>query len=118
LRRAAWADSKQDIKLAKEGPDGLGMFVRSLVGLDRQAAKDALGDFLAGKTLNANQIEFTNLVVDHLTERGVMSPSLLYESPFTDVAPQGPEGLFTPQQVDQLVAVLDAIKKTAVAVSS
>jgi type I restriction enzyme, R subunit len=33
---------QQDIKLAKEGPDGLGMFVRSLVGLDRQAAKDVL----------------------------------------------------------------------------
>ena len=36
------------------------------MGLDRGAAKDALGAFLAGKTLSANQIEFINLVLDHL----------------------------------------------------
>ena len=44
---------------ASEGnSEGLGLFVRSLVGLDREAAKGALGGFLAGKTLSANQIEF------------------------------------------------------------
>ena len=46
--------------------------MRSLVGLDRGAAKEALAGFLAGKTLAANQIEFVNLIVDHLTEHGVM----------------------------------------------
>ena len=30
---------------------GLGLFVRSLVGMDREAAKEALAGFLAGKTL-------------------------------------------------------------------
>jgi type I restriction enzyme R subunit len=49
--------------------------------LDREAAKEALAGFLAGKTLAANQIEFVNLIVDHLTEQGVMDPALLYESP-------------------------------------
>ena len=39
------------------------MFVRSLVGMDRSAAKDAMQTFLAGKSLSANQIEFVNLVV-------------------------------------------------------
>ena len=48
-----------------------------------------------GKTLTANQIEFVNLIVDHLTEHGVMDAALLYESPFTDLTPQGPDGLFT-----------------------
>ena len=43
--------------------------------------------FLTGKTLNASQIEFVNLIVDHLTEHGVMGAALLYESPFTDVTP-------------------------------
>jgi type I restriction enzyme R subunit len=67
-----------------EESQGLGVFVRSLVGMDRIAAKDALATFQAGESLSANQIEFVNLIVDHLTEHGVVSPERLYESPFTD----------------------------------
>jgi len=102
-----------DLDHAKQAADGLGLFVRSLVGLDREAAKAALGDFLTGKTLSANQIEFVNLMIDQLTEQGMMPASALYESPFTDVAPHGPDGIFSPEQVDQLVATLDAIRAAA-----
>src|SRR4051812_10754436 len=66
------AGGPEEIARAKAEADGLGVFVRSLVGLDREAAKRALAGFLAGTTLGANQIEFVNLVVDHLTEHGVM----------------------------------------------
>ena len=31
------------------------------------AAKEAMAAFIAGKRLSANQIEFINLIVDHLT---------------------------------------------------
>ncbi len=31
--------------------------------------------------------------MNHLTEHGVMDASLFYESPFTDVTPQGPDGI-------------------------
>jgi type I restriction enzyme R subunit len=40
------------------GEGGLGLFIRSLVGLDREAAKQALGGFVSGRTLSANQIEW------------------------------------------------------------
>ena len=70
--------SAEDIEKAKEDNHGLGLFVRSLIGLDREAAKKALGDFLTEKTLSANQIEFLNLIIDHLTEHGFDgSPSAL-----------------------------------------
>ena len=48
----------EHIQKAKEEAQGLGLFVRSLVGLDRGAAKEVFADFLAGKTLGANQIHF------------------------------------------------------------
>ena len=100
---------------AKAESNGLGIFVRSLVGLDREAAKSALAGFIKGKTLTANQIEFVNLVIEHLTEHGVMDAGLLYESPFTDLNPQGPEGVFDSAQVDELVTLLSDVRARAVA---
>lgn len=91
------------------------MFVRSLVGLDREAAKRAFARFLEDTTLNASQIELINLIVDHLTERGVMSLSVLYESPFTDVTPRGPDGLFTSPQLHELLTILDDVRSAALA---
>lgn len=104
-----------ELKRAEQEAQGLGLFVRALVGMDREAAKQSLGGFLEGKALNASQIEFLNLIVNHLTEHGVMDAALLYESPFVDIAPQGPDGLFTSAQVDELVAVLARIRSTAIA---
>ena len=104
--------STEDILRAKS-EFGLGLFIRSLVGLDRAAAKDALGSFTDGKPMSANQIEFVDLVVNHLTEHGVMEPARLYESPFTDIAPQGPDALFSSSQIDQLFAALSAIRAGA-----
>jgi len=105
----------QDIARAKTDSRGLGLFVRSLVGLDREAAKQALDSFIIGKTLTASQIEFVNLMTNHLTEHGVMEAGRLYESPFTDLTPHGPEGLFRPGEVDELIRVLDVVRQTAVA---
>lgn len=105
--------SAQDIRDAAEQAQGLGMFVRSLVGLDREAASEAFAAFVTGKTLQANQLEFVDLVVSHLTECGVMEASRLYEPPFTDVAPQGPDALFSSAQVEQLFVVLESVRANA-----
>ena len=102
-----------DISRAVNEAKGLGLFVRSLVGMDRSAAKEALAGFINGKTFTANQLEFVNLIVDHLTEHGVMEPARLYESPFTDIAPYGPDGLFPAGDIDALLQVLDGVRATA-----
>ncbi|HTV12929.1 MAG TPA: type I restriction-modification enzyme R subunit C-terminal domain-containing protein [Acidimicrobiales bacterium] len=88
------------IARAKEESQGLGLFVRSLIGLDRGAAKEGFADFLEARTLTGNQIEFIDLIINHLTEHGVMGAALLYESPFTDIAPHGPDDLFTSDEVE------------------
>jgi type I restriction enzyme R subunit len=98
---------------AKAESAGLGLFVRSLIGLDREAAKKAFGAFLDATTFSASQIEFVNLIVNQLTEQGVMSAKLLYESPFTDIAPTGPDGLFGPTLIEQLMAAIDGVQAAA-----
>lgn len=103
------------INRAKENSHGLGVFVRSLVGMDRQAAKEAMTGFLAGKVFSANQIQFVNLIVDYLTEYGVIEASVLYESPFTDLTPRGPDGLFSPSEIDELFSAIETVRKQAIA---
>jgi type I restriction enzyme R subunit len=44
-----------------------------------------------------------------------MEAARLYESPFTDLTPQGPEALFSGVEVDELVAVLASVRATAAA---
>jgi len=94
---------------------GVGRFVRSLVGLDREAAKRSFAAFLERGTLTANQLEFLNLVIDHLTARGTMDPRLLYETPFTDFDAKGVEGVFPQADVVQLIQVLRDIEGRSVA---
>lgn len=94
---------------------GLGIFVRSLVGLDREAAKHAFDQFKCERTLSANQIEFLKMVIDYLTERGVMDPRLLYESPFNDFDAMGVEGVFDNAGVVELIGILEEVRRRAAA---
>jgi type I restriction enzyme R subunit len=91
------------------------MFVRTLVGLDRAAAKEAFAAFLSGRTFSANQIEFVNMIIDHLTENGAMSPSLLYSSPFTDLSARGLDGVFEASDADTIISILRSVGQTAAA---
>lgn len=108
LHEAGGSDG--DIAQARERHQSLAAFVRSLVGLDREAAQQAFAHLLAGTTINASQIEFIGEVVNHLTEHGAMPAERLYESPFTDIHAQGPDGLFAPGAVEQLFGALDTFQ--------
>lgn len=112
---AAGVGTAEDIKRAKTESDGLGVFVRSLVGLDREAAKKAFAGFLKGKTATANQIEFVSMIIDHLTQHGCMDAALLYESPYTDMNPLGVAGVFADAQVQELMTILRDINASAAA---
>jgi type I restriction enzyme R subunit len=104
-----------DIERARETSHGFGRFVRSIVGLDRMAVRDAFGEFLAAGVATATQIEFINMVIEHLTDQGVMDPGLLYEAPFTDIAPTGPDQLFSEEKVIQLFTKIQRLNDSAVA---
>lgn len=103
------AQLNQAVELSK----GLSRFVRSLVWLERAAIAKAFSEFLNTGTATADQMEFVDLIIEHLTHEGVMNPKLHYERPFTDVAPAGPEQVFPLKRTDDLIEVIDSFNASA-----
>lgn len=102
-----------DIELAETSSGGLGRFIRSLVGLEREAVEQSFSGLLNRHTFTVNQIRFVELVIDELTRNGAMEPRRLYESPFTDYSPAGPDQLFETTDVRLLIDVLVNLNETA-----
>ncbi|MGZ8946522.1 MAG: type I restriction-modification enzyme R subunit C-terminal domain-containing protein [Methylococcaceae bacterium] len=103
------------IEKAKQEAGGLGLFVRSLVGLERSAAVEAMSEFLNDATATSTQLTFVKLIVECLTSNGAMTEDLLYNTPFTDFAPTGPEDIFPPAKVQRLDEAIRDVWKRAVA---
>ncbi len=67
------------------GTKPLGEFVREIVGLDMNAAKEAFSEYLTNASLDERQIYFVNQIVEYIVHNGMMKDfSVLQESPFTD----------------------------------
>ena len=70
---------------AEYGEKPLGEFVREIVGLDMNAAKDAFAEYLDETQLDSRQIYFVNQIVEYIVHNGMMKDlSVLQETPFTD----------------------------------
>lgn len=61
-----------------ERAHGLGYFIRLLVSLSREAVSQAFNQFVSGTTATPDQIEFVELLVQELTQAGVMDAERLY----------------------------------------
>jgi type I restriction enzyme R subunit len=79
------------------------------------ASESPFGDFLAQRKPTGDQIEFINMIVDHLTVRGIMESGLLYESPFADVNPLGIEGIFAQQGAAEAISIIEDARRRAAA---
>ncbi|RJR08458.1 DUF4145 domain-containing protein [Candidatus Parcubacteria bacterium] len=108
---------KDDIGTREEfqrafGDKPLGYFIRSIIGLDKMAAKEAFSDFMSKGSLTGNQINFINQIIDYLTHNGVMEPDILFEPPFTEKHHQGIIGLF-PTEAKNIIEIIKTINKNA-----
>jgi type I restriction enzyme R subunit len=89
----------------------LKLFIRQLVGLDRNAAKQAFATYLEGGNFSANQIHFVENIIDYLTQNGVMDPGLLYEADFTG-HDDGLDGFFEDDDADQIISLVRSFNET------
>ena len=86
LEKILWSEvgSREDYE-AEYGQKPLGEFVREIVGLDMNAAKEAFSAYLNDTRLDTRQIYFVNQIVEYVVHNGLLKDmSVLQSSPFTD----------------------------------
>ena len=103
-------------KILQEKP--LGTFIRELVGLDMNAAKEAFSSFLDEEAYNAEQIQFVDQVIDYLVNNGILDMSQLFEPPFTDNHGESAYGFFDEGTVVELFGVIRKVNANAVVADS
>ncbi|MBK8516561.1 MAG: DEAD/DEAH box helicase family protein [Saprospiraceae bacterium] len=95
------------------GDQPLGRFIRHILGMDINAAKLAFGEILTEQTLNGNQIQFINTIINYLNKNGVIDPKKLFESPFTDINSGGILGLFDEKTSTKIISLIREINQNA-----
>ena len=116
LEQILWQEvgTRQDYE-QEIGAKPLGEFVREIVGLDMNAAKEAFSEYLNDANLDSRQIYFVNQIVEYIVHNGMLKDfSVLQESPFTDKG--SVVELFTDMNVWMGIRkVIEAINANAVA---
>lgn len=115
----------EDILFAEDGPisrkeyeaiygeQPLGLLVRSVVGLSRNAAKEAFAEFLSDAPLHPDQMSFLDQIVDYLVKNGTMEPKSVFETPFTNINDQGIAGVFSDDESKKVIDLIRHINENA-----
>ncbi len=85
LEQILWSEVGTEKEYTTEfGDKPLGEFVREIVGLEMNAAKEAFAEYLDGSRLDDRQIYFVNQIIEYIVHNGLMKDlSVLREEPFT-----------------------------------
>lgn len=113
LFQAEAAESRQRFAECYGEGVSLPRFIRSLVGLDRSAAKEAFARFLDQGRFSSSQIRFVEMIIDRLTASGAIDPERLYEAPFTALHHDGLDGLFPDAEANALIQLIESINRAA-----
>jgi len=95
------------------GEQPLGRFIRSILGLDANAAKTAFASFLSEKSMNAQQIRFVDAIINSFIVNGIVDPGKLFEPPFTDINDSGIVGLFDQADSARIIRMIEQVNRNA-----
>jgi type I restriction enzyme R subunit len=95
------------------GQQPLGRFVRGILGLDINAAKQAFSEVLINQNLNASQINFLNTIINFLVVNGTIDPAMLFESPFTDLNSGGILAVFDENTSGKIISLIEQVNRNA-----
>jgi type I restriction enzyme R subunit len=98
------------VKAYGEAP--LGSFIRGIVGLEINAAKEAFGEILQGQNLNSQQIRFMDTIINFFSVKGIIDPEMLFEPPFTDINTSGVMGVFDEEGTRKVISIIEKVNGT------
>ena len=113
LYEAEEVGGQEKFETAYGEQESLSRFIRSLVGLDRNAAKKAFVKYLDDTRFNTTQIRFIEMLIDHLTKNGELDPGRLYEQPFTGFHYEGVDGVFESAIAGEIISIIKQINSNA-----
>ena len=113
LYEADEVEGREKFEAVYGGEESLSKFIRTLVGLDRNAAKKAFSKYLDGTRFKATQIRFIEMLIEYLTMSGVMDPGRLYEQPFTSFHYEGVDGVFESGVAGEIIDIIQQINSNA-----
>ncbi len=102
--------TKQDF-IKEYGEQPLGVFIRSIVGLDIQAANAAFSEFMQAGNLKADQMTFVKNIISFLEKNGTIEKRMLFEAPFTDINDQGLLGVFDDASATKIISIVNQINE-------
>lgn len=86
LEAILWNELGSKAEYEKDfGDTPITKLVRSIVGLDRQAANEAFSEFLSKQRLNIQQAKFVELIIDYVVKNGTLDKKVLQQEPFKTV---------------------------------
>ena len=94
------------------GNKPLGIFIRSILGLDRNSANALFSSFLSNGPLSSHKIEFINFMITQFTQNGEIEPQMLYETPFTKFHESGVSGIF-PEVDSKIIHIIQETNQRA-----
>lgn len=115
LERLIFIDShigtKEDyIKTYGEKP--LGIFIRSIIGMDEEATQKAFSFFIDSGNLRAEQIQFLKMIVSHFSKTGFLELPSLADS-FKNVDDNGLFELFEDEEQDRIIRIIEEVNGNA-----
>ncbi|MGE6415785.1 DEAD/DEAH box helicase family protein [Planococcus kocurii] len=114
LEQLLWVELGTKDQYEKDyGDTSITWLVRTIVGLDRQAALEAFSEFLSENRLNMNQAHFVRLIVDYVVKNGVLDKRTLQEDPFRTLG--SVTALFKENITDakRILSIVDQINQNA-----
>ena len=85
--------------------------IRTIVGMEPEVVAERFSEFFTRHPqMSAKQQRFMALLQNHIAKFGVVTLDKLYESPFTQVSEEGPDGIFDNAAVEDLITVINGFR--------